>query len=323
MLLVLTTSCARSSPPVVAAPPRASASAQWAAELARELALACPPADPGDESAREACAAKLAALPILRDAMAEPFLWGGQSKPGAYDLEASHLTRFAPYAWRRMYLSTFMFSGEHSVEEVDGRTVVHLAVSFRNALDPGAYPYPFWHSEKKWRNYQAATLVHLIVEDGRVKAAMRGADVDDARTVLARRWDSVWRWSDGAEPRNTLFANLFSKDNPHVGALETAYRDLEDGMRPYNCTGCHAPNNPSGMNPLELLVYPNQALAARRAIVEQLEKNTMPPETHDTPPGIGDDAARERLLGLARRFQAAADEALRAEGEPLPALTSR
>jgi hypothetical protein len=49
----------------------------------------------------------------------------------------------------------------------------------------------------------------------------------------------------------------------------------------------------------------------------------MPPETHDTPPGIGDAAARERLLALARRFQAAADEALRAEGEPLPALTSR
>jgi hypothetical protein len=86
-------------------------------------------------------------------------------------------------------------------------------------------------------------------------------------------------------------------------------------MRAYNCGGCHAPHNPSGMNPLELLNYPNQALSGRRSIVEQLEKNTMPPEGFERPAGIADPAERERLLGLARAFASVADEALAAEGE--------
>ena len=325
--VLLTSSCASTQPaPRAAAAPQASAptsAAEFGATLARELALACPPADPADEAARQSCGERLAALPLLRENMTDPFLWGGQSAPGVFDLDASHLTKFAPYAWRRMYLSTFMFSGEHSVEDLGDRAIVHVAVSFRNALDSGAYPYPFWHSEKKWRAYQVATHLHFVVENGRVKAAMRSADADADRTQLARSWDSHWRWSEGQEPRVALFANLFAASNPHVAELEQSYRALEEGMRPYNCTGCHAPNNPSGMNPLELLVYPNQALAARRALIEQLEKNTMPPETASSPAGIADAAARERLLAMARRFAAAADQALRAEGEPVPALSSR
>jgi hypothetical protein len=288
-----------------------------AARLAAELATACPPAAPNDEAARQTCAERLAGLPVLRDTMAEPFLWGGQKEVGVYALDASHLTKFSPYAWRKMYLSTFMFDGTHRVEQVGDRTVVHVSCSFRNELDGGSYPYPFWHSEKKWRAYEVATELHFVIEDGRILAAMRTAEADANRPKHARAWDGKWTWGEGnVEPKNTLFQNLFSAANPHVPALEKAYRQLEEGMRPYNCTGCHVPNNPAGMNPLELLVYPNQALAARKAIIHELEENKMPPETATSDAGIADPKAREQLLTLARDFAAVADRALEAEGEP-------
>jgi hypothetical protein len=121
-----------------------------ATEVAQALVDACPVASPGDENARGACAEKLARLTVLRDIMSEPFLWGGQ-KPGAgYGLADSNTTRFNPLVWRKMYLSLSMFTGERRIERVDGKTVLHLANRFRNELDIGSYPYPFWHSKAKW-----------------------------------------------------------------------------------------------------------------------------------------------------------------------------
>ncbi len=284
--------------------------------LALALAAACPPAAPDDAAARASCADKLTALPVLRDQMDEPFLWGGQKTAGDYNLEHSHLTKFAPLVWRRMYLSTFMFDGDHKVEQVGDQTIVHLGVSFRSELDAGEYPYPFWHSEKKWRAYQVASELIFVVENGKIKGAFRGGEPIAERDKNKRQWDGQWMWHGGEEPRVTLFKNLFSAENPYVAALETNYRELESAMRQYNCASCHAPNNPAGMNPLELLTYPNQALAARRAIIEQIEKNTMPPETAENSAGIADPVARERILTLARAFAAEADRALAHEGEP-------
>jgi hypothetical protein len=292
------------------------------ASLVRELAEACPPADPGDDAARQSCAERLASLPILRDRMDEPFLWGGQKVRGNVSFEDNHVTKFSPYVWRRMYLATFMFTGDHRVEEIGPVTVVHAGVTFRGQLDPGAYPYPFWHSEKKWHAYQVADEIVFIIEGGRIKGALRVADPDAVTEAIAegktaRAWDGNWSWQDGAEPHVALYRNLFSPTNPHVGELERSYRALEEAMRPYNCAGCHAPHNPTAMNPLELLTYPNQALAARHALVEQLERNRMPPETADKPAGISDAAERRRLLELARTFAAQAERALEAEGEPI------
>jgi hypothetical protein len=59
------------------------------------------------------------------------------------------------------------------------------------------------------------------------------------------------------------------------------------------------------------------ALVARQAIVSELERNTMPPATESSSTGIADASEREQLLSLARRFAAAGDHALEAEGEPL------
>jgi hypothetical protein len=242
-------------------------------------------------------------------------MWGGQKDPAIYGFDSNHVTAFSPLAWRRMYLSTFMFDGSYSVEPSGDLTILRFGAAFRDDLDAGEYPYPFWHSPKKWQAYQVASQILFVAKDGRLRGAYRGGSPVAERARGQRDWDGRWTWAGGDEPRVTLFRNLFSSGNPHVNDLERNYRQLEEAMRPYNCTGCHAPNNPAGMNPLELLTYPNQALSARHLIVEQIEKNMMPPETASEPAGIADAGDRERVLGLARAFEATAELALRHEGE--------
>jgi hypothetical protein len=293
------------------------AAADPADEIAAGVTAACPLAEPGDEAARQECAAKLAQLEVLDRAMHEPFLWGAQAKAGVFELDRSHLTKFNPLVWRRMYLSLFMFTGEARMEQVGATTVLRLPARFRNALDAGSYPYPFWHSEKKWSHYELSTEVLLVIQDGKVKGAMRSAETDAARPRLARAWDGKWTWKAGKEPRATLYRNLFSRNNPHVSRVETAYRKLEKVMRPHGCVTCHSPNNSMDMNPLELLVYPNQALAGRHVIVQQIEKQTMPPETVNAPAGIRDDVERRRVLRVAREFEKAAEAALAFERKKL------
>jgi hypothetical protein len=282
-----------------------------ATEVAQALVDACPVASPGDENARGACAEKLARLTVLRDIMSEPFLWGGQ-KPGAgYGLADSNTTRFNPLVWRKMYLSLSMFTGERRIERVDGKTVLHLANRFRNELDIGSYPYPFWHSKAKWDSYQYSTELLLIFDSGKLTGALRASDQDPSRPYTPHTFDGQWQWTQNGEamPWVSLYKSLFSVSNPNITQVDVAYRALEAEARQYACLGCHSPDNTAKQNPLELFSFPNQALESRHNIVARIEANAMPPT------GIADDAKRQRLLDLARAFESAADEALRFEGE--------
>lgn len=285
-----------------------------ATEVARAIVAACPLARPDDADAQRACAERLTDLAALRDVMAEPFVWGQQTRLWHYDPAEFHTTRFNARVYRRMYLSLFSFPGGYSVEQVDDLTVVHLPYQFRNGLDPGAYPYPFWHRPQKWRDYQLATELLLVFRGGRMVGALRSAVRLLSRPHTERPWDNQWTWADGAEPRVTLYRNFFSAANPHIGRVETSYRALEEALRPHNCVVCHRPDNTADASPLELFSYPNQALVSRHTIRQQLELNRMPPGL-----GIADAAERARLVGLARDFEAAADDALAADGEPVGA----
>lgn len=285
-----------------------------AVSIAQAIVAACPLAAPDDAAARQQCADRLTAMTALRDVMGEPFRWGQQAQLWRYDLADSKTTNFNPRVFRRMYLSLFMFTGAYTMDQSGDLTVVHLPYQFRNGLDPGAYPYPFWHNPSKWRDYQLATEMHLVFRDGRMVGALRSAVRLNWRPATVRTWDGQWNWADGGEPRVSLYRNLFSPTNPYIDRVDEAYRALEGAMRPYNCLACHRPDNAAQSNPLELFSYPNQALVARHAIRQQLEQNRMPPNT-----GITDDAERQQLLGLARAFEAAADQALDAESEPDPA----
>jgi hypothetical protein len=306
MSLVL--GCSRS--PAPRAKVAASPNHALVAELVEVLSRACPPAAPDDVAALSRCTDGLTASPVLRQALAEPFLWGGQQAPEKLALADNHLTELTPLAWRRMYLPLFTFAGEHSVSDQGDTTVLRVQVGFRHSLPAGEYPYPFWHSAKKWRDYEASTHIICIIRDARIDGCMRSAEDHPDHVHVERGWDKQWRWAEGSEPRVALYRELFSAGNPHVAALERAYRDLEAGMRAHQCQSCHDPGNAMEMNPLTLLTYPNQALVARRTLREQIEQNKMPPESDHEPAGIADRAARERLAGLARDFERAAEAAL-------------
>ncbi len=296
--------------------------AALARDLGGALLRACPVVAAGDEAAREACAERLGAIPELKDRMAEPFLWGGQATPTA-PFEEGAKTSFNPLAWRKMYLSLEMFSGEPRVEtRIEAgrtRTYLHVASRFRGSLEPGEYPYPFWHSKPKWDSYQQSTEVIFLIEDGTVKGALRSATQDKERPATARAFDGNWVWKDAAgkeQPEAAIYARLFSPDNPHVAELDRAYRAFEAEARPYNCTTCHKPDNPARQRPLEILLYPNHALTARHEIARSIEDRQMPPPGDGgagAASGIVDDAQRARLVQLARAFEQAADAALASE----------
>jgi hypothetical protein len=299
--LVFATACAEPIPQIN---PQAEA-------IARAIIDACPLADRNDQAARELCGQRLADNATLRDVMAEPFLWGGQDGDKVR-LEDNHLTNFSPFVWRKLYLSTFMFPGEFSVEERDGLTIIHVPAVFRSELDIGAFPYPFWHSSKKWTSYQQAEELLLILDDGKLTGAMRSSVQDASRPTRDLDFDGNWTWTEDGQrqPFVTLYQYLLSPENPHVEELDAAYRNLEDKLRAQSCLACHSPDNASNMNPLELFSYPNQALFSRRRLVEQLEQNLMPPAV-----GITDDSERAEILSLAEQFLLAGDKALDFEGE--------
>src|SRR4051794_28833200 len=67
-----------------------------ATAIAQAIVSACPLAHADDADARAACADQLTDLALLRDAMAEPFRWGQQSRLWDYDLSHFNTTRFNP-----------------------------------------------------------------------------------------------------------------------------------------------------------------------------------------------------------------------------------
>jgi hypothetical protein len=285
-----------------------------AIQIGEELSAACPLGAPSDEAARLDCGDKLARLDVLRNNMAEPFLWGAQGAGKPLDLYENKLTRFNPLVWRKMYASLFMFGSDFRVENNGSQTLLHIPYAFRGALDAGSYPYPFWHSKAKWDSYQLATEVVLVLENGRLLGGMRGEVQDPGRPYVAHTFDGKWGWTtpEGIpQPASSmLYSSLFSRSNTMIPVLDQAFRQLEAKARAQSCSDCHSPDNSQKVSQLVLLNYPNQAIYARNAIVAELEANRMP-----TNAGIPDVEQREELLALARAFQSAAEQALRLEGE--------
>ena len=231
----------------------------------------------------------------------------------ASTIEDSTTTRFNPLVWRQMYLSLEMFTGPYRIEEEGNRTLLRMATLFRNELDPGEYPYPFWHSTAKWESYEFSREILFVIEGGKMIGAVRSAEQDRTRPAVTHSFDGNWDWRGSGGDVKTpvvLYRRLFSRTNPHVVELDQAYRAFEAASRPYHCTSCHRPDNLAGQRQLEMICYPNQALASRHTIVHAIETRRMPPAIAGERAGIADPAERENFLQLARRFEATADAAL-------------
>src|SRR5215203_247409 len=89
-----------------------------ASEVALELQRACPPVSPSDQVAFDQCRSSLFGDSALRRSLAPRLLWGRRNQDPEAALKDTNLTQFAPDVIAGLYLSLFMFSGEHSVEYV-------------------------------------------------------------------------------------------------------------------------------------------------------------------------------------------------------------
>jgi hypothetical protein len=283
--------------------------------IAVAIRTASPPADPADAAARDAAAERLVQVSVLLDAAGDRLLWGGFEPAKGLDPERYRLTEFSPQVWAKLYLSTFTFPGAYSVRKEGKYTVLEMAAEFRDGLDPGDYPYPFWHTAQKWREYVETHALLFVFEADRIVATFRSAQPTAGPPVASKPWNGRWHWTDSGgheQPRVTLYSYMLSSDNPSRATLDRAYRNLEAAFRGQNCMGCHAPDNIAKANPLTLLNYPNQALVARHTLVEVLRRNRMPPANLEagTEAGITDEVARQALLRLAEEFEREADAAL-------------
>ena len=283
--------------------------------IAQGLATASPPADPTDARERDAASERLARFTLFLEHTGDQIVWGGFDAEKGFDLDKYRLTEFSPVVYAKLYLSTFMFPGPYSVRQEGKYTVLEVSTRFREGLDPGDYPYPFWHTPQKWQAYVDTKALLFVFENDRIVAAFREPRPTPDAAVVLKPWDGRWHWTDTAgheQPRVTLFSYLMSADNPSLTTLDGAYRKLESAFRAQNCIGCHAPDNIAKASTLTLLNYPNQALVARHELVEVLRRNRMPPADvkAGVEAGIADETARQDLLSLAEEFEREANTAL-------------
>ncbi|NRF68149.1 hypothetical protein HLB44_14240 [Aquincola sp. S2] len=318
--------------PAAAAPDEAMTQRvrQIAQRLADEFAARCPLAEPGDEAALNGCRQALFGDSALREQLtgASPearVLWGRQRDPKIRLADAS-LTQFAPDALTGMYLPLFMFNGEHSVEWVADEKMyrIRLRTAFRNRLQPGLFPYPFWHEAEKWSMYQAANEVLLWWQPLKSRITAAQFTVHGSQPALARHapvpaptnFDGRWMWADAAgrtQPKMTLFDGLFAADNPHLANLDDAYRKLALRLREGQCDSCHVPNNPHKSKRLVLLQTPAHAAAEISRVLKSLRIDRMPlDETgieapldkHVKQALLDDGAAFATLVEAARQWEA-------------------
>jgi hypothetical protein len=255
-------------------------------QLALELPAVCPLAHPGDQKAFDDCRQALFQDSTLRRYVNTILLWG-RPKPGE-TLKDTTLTQFAPEVWTGLYAPLFMFDGTWHLTYDEGEQLyqARLGVLFRNSLDPGQYPYPFWHSAKKWNDYQKAnTLVlWLSPQSGRIVVGQFTNDGHEhpglkSEPISPPPFEGQWMWTDASgntQPAPTLFQGLFSNDNPYLRTLEPAYRELANAMRTGHCNDCHVPNNPGGMSRLVLLQTPVHAASEIKRLMRSVRDNEMP-----------------------------------------------
>jgi hypothetical protein len=258
-----------------------------ASRVALELQAVCPPASPSDQHAFDECRRSLFGDSELRRTLAPRLLWGRRNQDAGAALKDTSLTQFAPDVLVGMYLSLFMYSGEHSVEYVERERlyVIRLRAGFRNLLPPGQFPYPFWHDEAKWGVYQSANSVLLWVAPKTAKIVIgqfteRGSGGPLVSTQPIRpKFDGNWMWMDREgriQPRVTLFDGLFHPDNPYLAKLDFTYRTLALRMRDAQCENCHLPHNPLPMRRLVLMHTPAHAAGEIARLMSAVREDRMP-----------------------------------------------
>jgi hypothetical protein len=306
---------------------------QKAAQIASEMGRLCPVADPGDQAAFDACRAALFRESGFKRSLQDYVLWGRQRDP-KLSLKESKLTQFGPDVLAGMYVPLFMFNGKYDVVyvESEGLYQIRLQTAFRNRLQPGQFPYPFWHDAEKWTMYEKANDIILWwdAQADRVKFAQftvhgTHAPVQTSDHVTPPKFDGQWRWTDAngkSQPAVTVFDGLLHADNPYIGKLDVAYKDLALRLREGQCFECHVPNNPDGMKKLVLLQTPMHAAAEIKRVLKDVREDRMPRDEFGIEKPL-DAKTKQALLTEGVAFEKLLDAAKQWEAQQAQAKADR
>lgn len=292
----------------------------FAAELADHFALQCPVSSTDSQPAVDACRQGLYNGHALRDKLASIVVWGRQRDPSIRLKDAS-LTQLAPDALTGLYLPLFMFSGEHTVQYVENERLFQLRfrTAFRSRLQPGQFPYPFWHDGEKWSMYQGAKEIILWWDPAaaRVKAVqftVHGKQpplVAQAPVDAPRPFNGQWMWTDEkgrSQPAVTVFDGLFHPENPYLAQLDQQYKALALRLREGQCDQCHVPNNPDHAKRLVLLQTPAHAAAEIGRLLKSVREDRMPRDEMGVAQVL-DPKVKQALLEDGERFAGLLDAA--------------
>ncbi|HEX6708244.1 MAG TPA: hypothetical protein VF169_26155 [Albitalea sp.] len=295
-----------------------------AATLAADMARLCPAADPADQVAFDACRRGLYQDSQFKRSLQPFVLWGRQKDPKVA-LKDTKLTQFGPDVLSNMYVPLFMFNGKHTVawSERESLYEVRLQTAFRNRLAPGQFPYPFWHEADKWSMYEGAREIILWWDPKADKIKLAQFTVHGSNPpiqvnthVTQAAFDGKWMWTDAqgrTQPASTVFDGMLRADNPYIGKLDVAYKNLALKLREGQCFQCHVPNNPDGMKKLVLLQTPMHAASEIKRVLKAVREDTMPrdefgieqPLDSKTKAALlNEGTAFEKLLDLAKQWEA-------------------
>ncbi len=260
---------------------------QIVSELGKDMASKCPISSPNNTNAFDNCRNALYNDSPMRQMLSTRTLWGRISPKPDARLKDYGSTQFASEVLAGMYLPMFMYTGQSKVEfnETEGLYRAELGVAFRNQMPPGEYPYPFWHEENKWSQYQDAKTIVLWINPettkivsgqftpkGSMDAVLKSEKVD-------HKFDGNWTWTDTSgkeQPKLALFDGMFSPSNPYMSKLDVTYKEFAMSLREGQCMSCHVPNNPDKMKKLVLMQTPRHAAAEIGRIVDDVKNDKMP-----------------------------------------------
>lgn len=256
--------------------------------LSKELSAACPISAPDSQVAFDRCKQVLFSQSKVKQAMNRPVVLWGRQKDAAISLKETNLTQFNPDILTGLYMPLFMFNGKYKVtyNEREKLYLATLGVAFRNRLQPGQFPYPFWHEENKWNTYENARsmLLWISPDNGLIRIAQFSVNGDPIEGFTPSKtttpaFDGKWLWTDAqgkAQPAVTLFDGLYQERNPFKPKLDKSYRDLAITLRESQCFSCHVPNNPDKMKRLVLLQSPAHASAEIGRVLKSIREQKMP-----------------------------------------------
>ena len=294
--------------PVQADPTQADLE-KLAAAMAKQLSTLCPTAPRDDVAAHVKCTDGLrdaTFIPFARDGL----LFGGE-QPNLR-LSKWQLTHFRPSIFQLMYMSLFSYDGHWSVTDGPEHVkVIHIEAYFRNAMPPGEFPYPFWHSAAKWNGYESANELKFYIDhNGNVFIVTRSAGGSEANRgtyahVTPPAFDGNWQWRDAngqLQPHASLFSNRYSAGNPYLAPLDKAYRTFAMEARKGTCLDCHTPENKANMDHLVLLQTPVHASGEIDRVLKEVKNEEMPEDDLGLRKAI-DPKLRLAILRTGTEFQ--------------------